>query len=107
MGCYFTGEGYLDDNGAPCGPNPGGSGGTSNSGGNDWLSGISDIFTSVGTTFASIYKAANPPPAPKVVTPYYTATGVNPTAASFSSLFSNPIVLIGGLLVVFLLLRKR
>jgi hypothetical protein len=98
-----------------------GGAGSNNSG---WLSGLSDIFQSVGVAVGSGLRGANTPS----VTPgsgwvynsatgqYYnpvtgqalTATGTLTSAGiGSSSLLSNPIVLIFIAIVAFLFLRKR
>lgn len=87
-----------------------------------WLSGLGGLFAGIGTGISTGYKAVNAPGFPasggftyNPTTGQYvnaqgqivTSTGVLPSAAGLTGLLNNPVVLIGGGLLLFLLLRKR
>jgi hypothetical protein len=97
-----------------------GGSGSSNSG---WLSGLADIFQSVGSGIGAGLRGANVPSVNpgsgwvynSATGQYYnpvtgqalTATGTLPSAGISSSFLSNPIILIFIAIVAFLFLRKR
>jgi hypothetical protein len=73
-----------------------------------WLSGLGSLFAGIGSGVAGVVKAEQPVARP--YTPYYTATGINPSVAqplAVGSLFNSPIFLLLLAVGAYFLIKKR
>jgi len=80
-------------------------------GGGGWMSGLGDIFSSVGTAITSVYRTVNPPQPttiPQGGVIFNPKTGTYQPAVQQPSLgiSSNMLLLVGAAIVVVLLLRR-
>jgi hypothetical protein len=78
-------------------------------GGGGWLSGISDLFSTVGTVYTNVSRANNPPPRGSVL--YNPQTGLPYTqqqlAGTNSIETSELLLILGGAALLLFALKKR